>query len=84
MFLNLNNHKNDNHKYDIFVNKRFRDGLVSYSADFIDQYRRTASDVDRILRGEKPADMPVQASTKYVVHATGSDPKEIFRQPGST
>ena len=40
-------------------------GLVSYAADFIDQYRRAASYVDRILRGEKPADMPVQAPTKY-------------------
>ena len=40
-------------------------GLISYAADFIDQYRRAASYVDRILRGEKPADMPVQAPTKY-------------------
>jgi putative ABC transport system substrate-binding protein len=40
-------------------------GLVSYAADFIDQYRRAASYVDRILKGEKPADMPVQAPTKY-------------------
>jgi putative tryptophan/tyrosine transport system substrate-binding protein len=40
-------------------------GLVSYAADFIDQYRRAASYVDRILRGQKPADMPVQAPTKY-------------------
>src|SRR5262245_22741046 len=40
-------------------------GLVSYAVDLIDQYRRSASYVDRILRGEKPADMPVQAPTKY-------------------
>jgi putative ABC transport system substrate-binding protein len=40
-------------------------GLISYAADLIDQYRRSASYVDRILRGEKPADMPVQAPTKY-------------------
>ena len=40
-------------------------GLVSYGADFVDQYRRAASYVDRILRGEKPADLPVQAPTKY-------------------
>jgi ABC-type uncharacterized transport system substrate-binding protein len=40
-------------------------GLASYGADFVDQYRRAASYVDRILRGEKPADMPVQAPIKY-------------------
>jgi putative ABC transport system substrate-binding protein len=40
-------------------------GLVSYGADLIDQYRRSAAYVDRILKGEKPADMPVQAATKY-------------------
>ena len=40
-------------------------GLISYAADYIDQYRRAASYVDRILKGEKPADMPVQAPTKY-------------------
>jgi len=40
-------------------------GLVSYGPNFADQYRRTASYVDRILKGEKPADMPVQAPTKY-------------------
>jgi putative ABC transport system substrate-binding protein len=40
-------------------------GLVSYGPDFIDQYRRAAAYVDRILKGEKPADLPVQAPTKY-------------------
>jgi putative ABC transport system substrate-binding protein len=40
-------------------------GLVSYSADYIDQYQRAAGYVDRILKGEKPADLPVQAPTKY-------------------
>jgi putative ABC transport system substrate-binding protein len=40
-------------------------GLVYYGPDLIDQYRRAASYVDRILKGENPADLPVQAPTKY-------------------
>jgi putative tryptophan/tyrosine transport system substrate-binding protein len=40
-------------------------GLVSYGADFMDLYRRAAGYVDRVLKGEKPADMPVQAPNKY-------------------
>ena len=40
-------------------------GLISYGPDYIDQYRRAAAYVDRILKGEKPADLPVQAPTKY-------------------
>jgi putative tryptophan/tyrosine transport system substrate-binding protein len=40
-------------------------GLVSYGPDLIDQYRRAAGYVDRVLRGEKPGDLPVQAPTKY-------------------
>jgi len=40
-------------------------GLISYGPDLLDQHRRAASYVDRILRGEKPADLPVQAPTKY-------------------
>src|SRR5262249_30934510 len=39
-------------------------GLISYGPDFVDQYRLTAGYVDRILKGEKPADLPVQAPTK--------------------
>jgi putative ABC transport system substrate-binding protein len=40
-------------------------GLMSFDPDRVDQYRRAAAYVDRILKGEKPADLPVQASTKY-------------------
>jgi putative ABC transport system substrate-binding protein len=40
-------------------------GLISYGPDIVDQYRLAASYVDRILRGEKPANLPVQAPTKY-------------------
>jgi ABC-type uncharacterized transport system substrate-binding protein len=40
-------------------------GLISYATDYVDHYRRAAGYVDRILKGEKPADLPVQAPTKY-------------------
>ncbi len=40
-------------------------GLISYGADLVDEFRRSATYVDRILKGEKPADLPVQAPTKY-------------------
>jgi len=40
-------------------------GLISYGPNYLDQYRRAAGYVDRVLKGEKPADLPVQAPTKY-------------------
>ena len=42
-------------------------GLAGYGPDFVDQYRRAASYVDRVLKGEKPANMPVQEPTKYAL-----------------
>ena len=39
--------------------------MISYGPNFLDQFRRAAGYVDRILKGEKPADLPVQAPTKY-------------------
>ena len=58
------------HRLPAIYNSRFyvtAGGLLSYGADFLDQSRRAAGYVDRILRGEKPADLPVQAPTKYAL-----------------
>src|SRR5215468_10531669 len=56
------------HRLPAVYNSRFwaaDGGLMSYGAEVLDQYRRTAGYVDRILRGAKPADLPVQAPDKY-------------------
>jgi putative ABC transport system substrate-binding protein len=51
----------------VYPYRRFVDdgGLVSYGPDFVDQYRQAAGYIDRVLKGEKPAEMPVQAPIKY-------------------
>jgi len=51
----------------VYYDRHFvtRGGLISYGPNSIDPHRRAASYVDRILKGEKPADLPVQAPTKY-------------------
>jgi putative ABC transport system substrate-binding protein len=51
----------------VYPYRRFVDdgGLISYGPDFVDQFRQAAVYVDRVLKGEKPAEMPVQAPTRY-------------------
>jgi len=51
----------------VYFNRIFVEagGLISYGPNFIDNYRRAAGYVDRILKGERPADLPVQTQTKY-------------------
>jgi putative tryptophan/tyrosine transport system substrate-binding protein len=60
-------------------------GLISYGPDTIDQYRRAAGYVDRILKGEKPADLPVQAPTKYetIINLKPRRSASKSRQPSS-
>jgi putative ABC transport system substrate-binding protein len=56
------------HRLPAVYNSRFfaaAGGLISYGPDFLDQHRRAADYVDRVLKGEKPADLPVQAPTRY-------------------
>jgi putative ABC transport system substrate-binding protein len=51
----------------VYFTRQFvdRGGLISYGPDIVDQFRRAAGYVDRILRGQMPADLPVQAPTTY-------------------
>src|SRR5262249_11117655 len=63
----------------VYVERNFAaaGGLISYGPDFLDQYRRAAGYVDRILRGEKPADLPGQAPTKYELVINLKPPKAL-------
>jgi putative ABC transport system substrate-binding protein len=51
----------------IYYNSFFREsgGLITYGADFAEQFRQAPGHIDRILKGEKPADLPIQAPTKF-------------------
>jgi len=56
------------HNLPTVYNERFfvsAEGLLSYGPDLVDQHRGAATYVDRVLKGEKPADLPAQAPTKY-------------------
>ena len=58
------------HKLPAVSSERFfvaAGGLISYGPDLVDQYRRAVGYVDRILKGEKPADLPVQDPTKVAL-----------------
>jgi putative ABC transport system substrate-binding protein len=68
------------HRLPIVFNSRFyvvSGGLISYGPDFIDQFRRAGGYVDRILRGEKPSELPVQSPTKYELVVNLKAAKEI-------
>ena len=52
-------------------------GLISYGPDYVDQFRQAAGYVDRILKGEKPGDLPVQAPTKYELVVNIKTAKEL-------
>ena len=59
------------HKLAVYFSRSFvtEGGLISYAPDTIDQYHRAAGSIDRILKGEKPADMPVQTPAKFEIVA---------------
>jgi putative ABC transport system substrate-binding protein len=54
-----------------------RGGLLSYGADYSDNFRRAATYVDRVLKGEKPADLPVQATAKFELVINLKTAKEL-------
>jgi putative ABC transport system substrate-binding protein len=75
------------HKLPAIYNERSNveaGGLISYGPNFLDQYRQAAVYIDRILKGEKPADMPVQAPTKYELVINLKTAKELGLSVPST
>jgi putative ABC transport system substrate-binding protein len=68
------------HRLPVVFNSRFyvtSGGLISYGPDFVDQFRRAAGYVDRILKGENPASLPVQVPTKYELVVNLKTAKEL-------
>lgn len=68
------------HRLPVVFNSRFyvaNGGLISYGPDFVDQFRRAAGYVDRVLKGENPATLPVQAPTKYELVVNLKTAKEL-------
>ena len=55
-------------------------GLASYGPDYIDLCRRAASYVDRVLRGERPRDLPVQLPTKFHPHVAAIGPTQARKR----
>ena len=68
------------HRLPVVFNSRLyvaSGGLISYGPDFVDQFRRAAGYVDQILKGQNPAELPVQAPTKYELVINAKTAREL-------